>query len=1053
MHLTADQLRELASLADAWLSAEAPQRELLRETATASGPDFDRAFQAMIAQLSNTQAPTMLPPIPAAMRDAALLASVQQSSDVYGRALPTDDDDAARAEGMDAATFTHLGYTLTPPERTTGQMIGPYRLIKELGRGGMGVVWLAERADGQHSRQVALKMPLVENLNWLLAARFARERNILASLEHPSIARLYDAGFDQATQPYIAIEYVQGQTITEFVKEKRLKPEATAQLFIRVIEAVAHAHTQLVIHRDIKPSNILVDAKGAPHLLDFGIAKLLDDEDTHTADATQLTRLSGRALTLDYASPEQVNNASLGTASDVYSLGVVLYELLAGRRPYNPKGPTRRDLEQAILDQDPVKPSDQRLTTGDSESGKSARRMRGDLDTVVLKALRKDPKQRYATAQAFADDLKRYLAYEPIAAKPDAGWYRMGRFVRRHRVGAISSFAVLLTACLGLVTTTQEASRATREAMLKDVHAKRATAEASRALQQAARADAEAETARRERDRAEQATSSAYRASALAQLATQEAQNATVAAKKEATRAQSVQRYLSSLFEPVRLGLPNNASPKLTDLMRVGMERLENDFASDAHGGYEVALLFARTSRHAGAAGDALRLANLACDFAQKAFSDDDPRLAMALQERGRARAIVGDIHKSLSDILAAEGILKQRNILSLDHAFIVSDLGRIHSMAGRHEEAIAAQRRALALAERSPSSPTGDVADVMNSLGHAYNSAGDAETALLWQENAYRRRQAEGKLSERSSVSMLYNVANSQLSLGLWNKGAASLRLALEQIPHISGGAKHLEWSILMQSCSHSVVTDSIAQAEQHCARAAEVARTMNGESSKEYASAIAFRVAVHVWAGRYNDARRDIEASRRIFRGLQGDQTALLRQLRGSEAEMARVEGEVDAAMSSYFDALDKSDKPAQGRGAITLARLALHCKRTPTQACTPQVLERAIRSAALIPQSSPYRLPVATALALAASLDGNDAIAIDMLQAEIKRTESDFAPTHPWVGEAHVALASIAAKAQRLDLVNASRAAARLTFDHLPARHPLRRYFEETGQVGAK
>ena len=464
MQLSAEQLRELASMADAWLNADEAERTRLRAVSAANGADFDRAFGAMVAQLTSTDAPTVLPHIPGAMRDAALAASLERDSDAVASDLPVAAGAQADARVDDEATFTAFGRNLPSPERASGQRIGPYRLIKELGRGGMGVVWLAERADGQHSRQVALKMPLVENLNWLLAARFARERNILASLEHPGIARLYDAGVDQATQPYIAIEYVHGQPITDYVKEKRLKPEATAQLFIRVIEAVAHAHTQLVIHRDIKPSNILVDAKGEPHLLDFGIAKLLDDEDSPTADATQLTRLSGRALTLDYASPEQVNNASLGTASDVYSLGVVLYELLTGRRPYDPKGPTRRDLEQAILDQDPAKPSDQRLITGDSESGKSARRIRGDLDTVVLKALRKDPKQRYATAQAFADDLKRYLAYEPIAAKPDAGWYRVGRFVRRHRVGVVAGVLVLLTFFGGFASTLHQADLARKQA-------------------------------------------------------------------------------------------------------------------------------------------------------------------------------------------------------------------------------------------------------------------------------------------------------------------------------------------------------------------------------------------------------------------------------------------------------------------------------------------------------------------------------------------------------------------------------------------------------------
>ena len=282
MQLTTEQLKTLATLADRWVAASTAERDALSAEATALGADFERAFSVMISQLNADNSATLLPPISDSLRNAAISEAKTTSAD---------------ARDLDSA----------PPQRQSGQSAGPYRLIKEIGRGGMGVLWLAARADGQHERQVALKMPLVENLNWLLAARFARERNILASLEHPGIARLYDAGVDSETQPYIALEYVVGVPINEYVREQDLKPEATVALFTKVINAVSHAHAQLVIHRDIKPTNILVDGKAEPHLLDFGIAKLLDDEDSMSAEATQLARLSGRALTLDYASSEQVN--------------------------------------------------------------------------------------------------------------------------------------------------------------------------------------------------------------------------------------------------------------------------------------------------------------------------------------------------------------------------------------------------------------------------------------------------------------------------------------------------------------------------------------------------------------------------------------------------------------------------------------------------------------------------------------------------------------------------------------------------------------------------
>ncbi len=450
MTINVAQLRELADLYDQWQSAlalppDASAAELnrLQSAAKLRGDEFANAFAAMIDDAAADGGATTLPPLTDSARMAAVAASISDAG---------------------AITKPPLNLDIPPPPREPGQNVGPYRLIKEIGRGGMGVVWLAARADGQHERQVALKMPLVENLNWLLAARFARERNILASLEHPGIARLYDAGVDSETQPYIALEYVLGVPINDYVRDQQLKPEATVALFTKVINAVSHAHAQLVIHRDIKPTNILVDGKSEPHLLDFGIAKLLDDEDSMSADATQLTRMSGRALTLDYASPEQVNGQTLGTASDVYALGVVLYELLTGNKPYAPKGPTRRDLELAIVEQEPAQPSDRLALTGSSEAGKTARRIRGDLDTVVLKALKKDPRQRYATAQAFADDLTRYLAFEPIAAKPDSEWYRVTKFVRRNRLAMSAAALFGVAISIGVASTLHQATLAKKEA-------------------------------------------------------------------------------------------------------------------------------------------------------------------------------------------------------------------------------------------------------------------------------------------------------------------------------------------------------------------------------------------------------------------------------------------------------------------------------------------------------------------------------------------------------------------------------------------------------------
>jgi len=320
-----------------------------------------------------------------------------------------------------------------------GDRIGPWRLDRQLAEGGMGTVWLAQRADGVMQRSAALKLPRAEWIDHGLAERIARERAILARLQHPHIAVLYDAGLGADGRPYLALEYVDGQAIDAHCRDR--DTDEIVRLFVQVVRAVAYAHSQLVIHRDIKPSNILVDAGGTPKLLDFGISKLLE-ADALTATATELTRLTGRALTLAYAAPEQVRNLPVAVTADVYALGVVLFELLAQCRLYRAQEP--RALEAELLRGDPRAPS---AATPDRMR---ARRLRGDLDAIVLHALKLEPVERYQSAAAFADDLDRYLAGEPVRARPDSGAYRARKFVARNRLPVAAAATVVLALAMGL---------------------------------------------------------------------------------------------------------------------------------------------------------------------------------------------------------------------------------------------------------------------------------------------------------------------------------------------------------------------------------------------------------------------------------------------------------------------------------------------------------------------------------------------------------------------------------------------------------------------------
>jgi tetratricopeptide (TPR) repeat protein len=319
-----------------------------------------------------------------------------------------------------------------------GSHVGPYVLLAPIAEGGMGAVWLAERGDGMMKRKVALKLP---HWSWVrpdLAARMAREREILATLEHPNIARLYDAGVDSLGRPYLAMEYVEGLPIDAYCRNEKLSIKATLELILQVAQAVAHAHGRLVVHRDLKPSNILVAAAGSVRLLDFGIAKLLE---TDAVRETRLTQMAGRALTLEYASPEQVKGEVIGTATDVYSLAIVTYELLTANKPYKLKRRSAAELEEAIAAGDLLPASEAVLERA------RKRLLRGDLDAILNKALKKNPAERYPTIDAFAQDLHRYLAGEPVHARPDSSLYRFGKFAKRNRF-ALSGAGVIAVALI-----------------------------------------------------------------------------------------------------------------------------------------------------------------------------------------------------------------------------------------------------------------------------------------------------------------------------------------------------------------------------------------------------------------------------------------------------------------------------------------------------------------------------------------------------------------------------------------------------------------------------
>jgi non-specific serine/threonine protein kinase/serine/threonine-protein kinase len=411
----------------------------------------------------------------------------QRAKEVFGAALERRPDERAaflaeacggdadlrrEVEGLLAAHEQADGFLSRPAALATDgaagparevapQRIGPYQILDTIAHGGMGTVYRAARDDDAFRKIVALKVVRGGRHSEHFERRFRQERQILARLQHPNIATVLDGGTTDDGQPYLVMEHVEGRPITEFCAQRGMGVRERVALFRVVCGAVQYAHQSLVVHRDIKPGNILVDAAGAPKLLDFGIAKLLasgvDPDLAPTATVLPM-------MTPAYASPEQVKGQAVTTASDVYSLGVVLYELLAGRRPYEVPADSLQAIVQAVCDTEPTAPSEAATRSAGRTEGTlpAAGELRGDLDTIVLKALRKDPERRYRTAHELSEDLRRHLEGLPVTARADTIGYRAGKFVRRHRTAVAA--AVLVTASLvgGIVATTRQARLAQR---------------------------------------------------------------------------------------------------------------------------------------------------------------------------------------------------------------------------------------------------------------------------------------------------------------------------------------------------------------------------------------------------------------------------------------------------------------------------------------------------------------------------------------------------------------------------------------------------------------
>ncbi len=626
-----------------------------------------------------------LAPLSPAERDIALSALAERDAELARETLSL-----LAAEARDAQFLT------TPAGGAAdrrGELIGPWELLSPLGEGGMGQVFLARRADASFDKLVAVKFVHADLLSPLLRERFAAERQALAALEHPGIARLLDGGESAGGEPYLVLEYVEGRSLLAFATERDLSRRERLGLFLQILAAVAHAHSHLIVHRDIKPSNILVTAQGEAKLLDFGVAKILSPIDGPAG----VTRTSLRALTPEYASPEQVLGGATTTATDVYSLGVVLFELLTGRRPYRVPTGAPEEWAEAALHQEVAR----------------APEVRGDLDAILRKALRKSPQERYATVDAFADDLRRHLDGRPVAARRGSLAYRTTKFAGRHR-GALAATAMALA-----VLATTIAGAGTRLRRERD----RATVEAATAQSVAEFLAALFRNADPARTRGAKLTAR--------EILDQGAQRIELDLAEQPLVRARLLMVLGAVYRD--LGLLDRAQPLLDRALDTSERQTPPDELAVAAVLTELGLL----DRMQGETERARPRLERALEIRERRLGTDHLEVGRTLSTLGTVCRLSGDAAQARTFLERAVEIVLRQAPESSEAGKWQSNLGLIYQDAGELEAARQAFARATEILERAEGPESPFVAMSLDNLGSVLRTLGRPAEALPLLERA----------------------------------------------------------------------------------------------------------------------------------------------------------------------------------------------------------------------------------------------------------------------------------------------------------------------------
>ncbi|MEP6569510.1 MAG: serine/threonine-protein kinase [Acidobacteriota bacterium] len=672
----------------------------------------------------------------------------------------------------------------------TGQRLGPYKILKEIGRGGMGTVYLAERADEQFEKLVAIKLLRRGMDTEDIVRRFRTERQILASLEHPHIARLIDGGMTADGLPYFVLEYIEGKPLDQYCDEHKLPTAERLRLFRQVCAAVQYAHQNLIVHRDLKPSNILVTATGEPKLLDFGIAKLLNTDAPYTVAPTET---QSRLMTPDYASPEQVRGRNITTASDVYSLGVVLYRLLSGHAPYRFAQLSALEIERLVCDTDPDRPSAaihrvEEITTKEgatditpesvskshNEQPDTLRRLlQGDLDNIVLMAMRKEPERRYQSAAQLADDILRYLEGRPINARANTFSYRAEKFLKRNRLGVAAALLVLLTLVGGMVATTWQARVAARQ-----------------------------------RDQA----------------------------RLEKARAEQLNTFLQTILSaaaPVERG----HDAKVVDVIDDAALRIDTDFAAQPELRAQALLSIGNTYRTLGLPDKAEKMLREALKLNLELYGEENA--ATALSMIYLSDPLMTKRKESEAEPFLTKGVEIERRLLpsrNKDLAFGLRNLGELYTRKGAYEQAKAVLQESLSMYDEMLGANNPDSLTVLLFMARTKDLSGDAAGAEAMYREVIAAFRPMPKRYENRVALTLYNLGRLLTKERRYDEALSAIHEA-ENIYQKSGDASIYTFYGKCHLTKAYLESGNFAQAIVEAQASLDIGRKIRVDDSSDYA------------------------------------------------------------------------------------------------------------------------------------------------------------------------------------------------------------------------